>query len=158
MSKFTHEIQAEAGYDYRDEVEDQRGCHGLSFRFIFRGPLGAITWHLMTGLMMRPVDDLNWDGVHSKVPPNRAEKPGFDRTKFGYPSMTAGAIASHSHKQLMDWWAGPYPCDVLGGECYGNSGYMVGDQALDALLKSGSDGVFTYLRTVYDEWLVGKSL
>ena len=152
--KFTHEIVADAGYDFRDDVTDQRGCHGLSFRFILVGPLGAITWVLMTGLMERPVDDLGWGGVYSKVPPKRAKRPGFDRTQFGFPSMTAGAIGSHCHEQRVDWWAGPYPCDVLGGECYGDTGFLIGDQALARLLKEGSEGVFTFLREIYEEWLV----
>lgn len=153
--KFTHEIRADAGYDFRDDVTDQRGCHGLSFRFILRGPLGAISWELMTGLMERPVSDPGWT-IFSDRAPRRSDRPGWDRTGNDSPHPTAGAIASHCHEKRGDW-SGPYPCDVLGGECYADVGYMVGDQALDALLKGGSDGVFAYLREIHDEWLAAAS-
>lgn len=146
------EIQAIAGYDYRDDRNDKRGCHGLGFRFILRGPLGAVTWVLNTGLMANAVDDFGWS-IYSGRPPRRSGKPGTDRTGSGLTWPTAGPIASHSPVQRRDYWT-QGDCDLWDGPCWGDIGYMVGDDALVALATGGSDGVFDFLQTIHDEWLI----
>jgi len=149
---FTTEIRAVAGYDHRDDIKDRRGCAGLSLIFVLRGPLGAITWELMTGLMRRPIADPGWSIYANRVP-KRSGHPGWDDVGHDSPHPTVGPIASHCHEARHDYWAGPYPCDVLGGQCYGDVGYMVGDQAMEALLTGGQDAVFGVLREFHDEWL-----
>lgn len=52
---------------------------GLSFWFILVGPLGAVTWELMTSIMANPIDDIGWS-IYSGRPPKRSGKPGWDRT------------------------------------------------------------------------------
>jgi hypothetical protein len=153
---FTTEIRADAGFDYRDDRSDDRGARGLDLRFILHGPKGSITWVLLTGWMERPIDEPGWT-TNSGHPPRRADRPGVDRTRAAYSwSPTAGPVSSHAPVKARDYWSGPFDCDVIGGSCYGDSGYMIGDDAFRALVTGGSDALFAFLRECYDDWIEGS--
>lgn len=146
--EFTTKVRIFPGYDYRDEPNDQRGAHNLSMQFELVGPLGAISWTLNTGWMKNPLKGALAPGG----PQDRADKPGADFRLREY-SPSAGGVYSHSHAKAADWWLGPNECDILGGQCYGNSGYLVGDTVLAAMFDDGHEGVWRELRVLYDAWL-----
>lgn len=152
---FTTQIKVTPPYDYRDDVADGRGCHGMAIVFILTGPAGAISWSLSTGLMANAVFDPDWRSGCGR-PPHRIGEPGWDR--FGWDrrprTPTAGPVESHSAVQSREWWDGPHACDMLpGGQCFGDAGYLIGDRALTALLEGGDTALWVFLREIYDEWL-----
>jgi hypothetical protein len=148
--EFTTEIITVTGYDYRDEEGDTRGAHGFHFRFILRGPLGGITWDLNTSWVEHPIDDQTWS-IYAKRKPNRRSSPGFDVTNYAH-QPTGGPVASHSPFE-REGRNGPYDCDVIGGQCYGDTGYLIGNDVFRELVRGGEDAVFTLLREIHDDWL-----
>lgn len=153
MSDFTREIRALPSYDYRDDRADQRGCCGVRLFFILQGPEGVITWELLTGLMHRPIaeSDQSWS-IFSGRAPRRATRPGADK---GKDHWTAGPVHSHVPSKTQEHLRGPEKCDFL-GECFGDSGYLVGDGVLEALTLGGSDGAFEHLEGIYRAWVLGE--
>jgi hypothetical protein len=149
MTEFEKRVEVFPGYDHRDDPRDTRGAHNLSIRFTIIGPLGAITWDLNTGWMERPLLGAYQANAGQQ---RRSDTPGADHRLRDY-SPRAGAVSSHAHDQLEDYWVGPQPCNVLGGECYGDTGYTIGDTVLAAMFKDGHDGIWRELRVIYDAWL-----
>jgi hypothetical protein len=150
MTDFETRIEFLPGYDYRTGapvVDPNRGAHGMEIRFSLIGPLGAISWKLQTGWMERPLVG------HLHPYSGRRDKPGIDGALLEY-SPSAGAVSSHVHEQREDYWLGPNECDVIGGECYGDTGYTIGDRVLIALMKDGHAGVWRELEDIYNAWLV----
>jgi hypothetical protein len=153
MSALEHSIRAYKGYDYRDDPNDQRGAHGLDLTLIAKGPEGAITARVGTGWMLRP---LAGRYVRSSGPQARHELPGVDAGLHGgYP--TGGPVVSHVPTRLKDWWQSSGPCDVLGlDECFGDIGYLVGDDVLKALIEGGDEAAFAKLDEIYRAWILDE--
>jgi len=151
---FTTEVLAHPGYDHRDDPEDGRGADGLHLAFVLRCPgNSAISWYLNTGWMRHPVRDLGWS-IYLQRKPVRGTVPGIDLVG-GQPSFAdlfAGAVTIHHPKQLKDWWLPGGPCGFLGVECFNDSGYMVADRVLEALLDDGDAGVWRELHAIYQAW------
>ncbi len=154
---FTTAIEATAGYDYRDDPDDKRGCCGLELIFILRAPDGGgITWELLTGWMARPVREPGWS-IFARRAPKRGTKPGLDIASTGMPQadLLAGPVDLHYPSKMHDWWLGPDDgCRVIagGGVCWGDRGYMVGDRVLEALVTDGDAGVWRELLEIYRAW------
>jgi len=155
---FTTAIEAKAGYDYRDDPADQRGCRGLELIFILRGPDGGgITWELLTGWMARPVRETGWS-IFARRAPKRSSKPGLDiilESGAHGADLMAGPVDLHYPSQMHDWWLGPDDgCRVIagGGACWGDRGYVVGDKVLEALVADGDTGVWRELLEIYRAW------
>lgn len=151
---FTTEIKTRLGYDYRDDVESNRGCNGLSLVWVLRGPDAVIGWELMTGIMHRPINDPGWS-TYSKRVPVRSDSPGVDWLGHRSSFPIAGAVSLHCPKPLKAWWPGSgRGCDLLGTEeCYGDYGYTVGDSVMEALVTEGADGVWQRLYDIYTKWM-----
>lgn len=148
MSDLEHYIRAYAGYDYRDEPDDQRGAHGLDLMIITKGPLGAVTCKIGTGWMLRPLAH----GIVGRGPQERRDKPGVDRTLAGGPS--GFGVASHSLTQDRDWWSETGPCEILeAATCWGETGYLVSDSVVEALVAGGDVAAFARLDELYAAWL-----
>jgi hypothetical protein len=154
MNGFTRQIRIRDGYDYRDDPKEQRGAHGMEIQFILRGPLGAITTAIGTGWMARPLRGSYNRGMG---PQNRYDRPGVDgRLSDHFP--TSQGIGSHCLEQRREYWFGPQDCDVIGGQCYGDHGYMVGDTFLAKLLGEGQEVAWAFLEELHNDWLVAESV
>lgn len=151
---FTSEVRAHPAYDTRDQPDG--AANGLEFIFILRGPAGAISWELMTGIMERPVQDAGWS-VFDNRPPRRGSRPGLDYTRAtpsGFP--IAGPVASHV-PDSVEYLIGPAECNILpGGRCWQNIGYLIGDRVLAALVACGDPGVWRELLDIYRAWIEGS--
>lgn len=144
-----HSIRILASYDYRDDPNDTRGAHGTDIMLVTKGPAGAITCRISTGWVARPLARGYLRGADRQ---QRNHKPGVDAALADcYP--TGAGIASHSATQDRDYWSGPGPCDVLGGFCYGDTGFLVSDDILLALVEGGDEAAFAKLDEFYAEWL-----
>lgn len=108
--------------------------------FILREDGWAMSWRLFSGWGM-PLDAFN------------AESPDCSHSahQAGFPSSgpTAGAVSWHAPVPLVDDRAGP--CEWLGGECFGDQGFLLGDQAFDRLRTDGSDALFAFLSVLLHE-------
>lgn len=148
LNDFTTEIRVHPGYDYRDDPSGTRGAHNLSLDFILRGPEGAINWTLNTGWLHRPLAGAM---VRGRTP-DRRDKPGADARLYDlYPS--AGGVSSHLHDKREEYMLGPNPCNIIGGSCYGDTGYTIGDEVLEAMFVGGHEAVWTKLREIYTAWI-----
>lgn len=152
--EFTHDIMARASYDHR-ETEDgpaSRGADNMVLSFILRGPLGAISFDLGTGWMAHPLTrPFDWS---RPKPWKRSDSPGrdYDIDQHFHDPQTRGCY-SHSPTKDRDYWTGPGECNILGGPCYGDGGYMASDKVFAAMVEEGSDGLWREMRQLYDSWL-----
>ena len=149
--EFTHEVRFIKSYDRREEPEARYGACGMKMMLILRGPKAVITFEVLTAWASRPLKrPFNWNAAK---PWARDDKPGVD---FGHPSPgpMGGGVSIHCPEKLNDWWLGPTECNVVeGGVCFGDTGFMVGDAVLDALVSEGDAGVWRELREIYDAWI-----
>ena len=144
--EFQREIRVYDGYDRRDEG---KGAHGMELHFVLHGPLGAIDAGINTGWVARP---LVAGFVRGGVAQRRRDEPGVDaRLVYDYP--TGSSITSHCAEKREDWWFGPDECDIVGGPCYGDTGYLVADTFLRRLLGDGREAAWEFLRELHDSWL-----
>jgi hypothetical protein len=152
MSTWEKRILFHPGYDRRDEIDGKHGAHNMVISFVLIGPNGAVSWDLNTGWMKRPL-------VGGYVPGQvqaRRDKPGADARLWDY-SPSAGAVASHTHERINDYDIGGSKCPYIGGNCYCNVIYLVGDDVLAALFESGHKGVWKVLKRIYREWTAPES-
>lgn len=152
-SEFTKEVRFRAAYDRRDEPDDQHGCSGVIISFNLTGPLGAMSAEINTGWLARPYLGTTWP-IHAARPLEpRDSKPGVDLL-LGHQSLHAGAVHSHCTEQRRDYWYGPNDgCTLVDGPCYGDTGYLVGDQFLEALVSGGDEAAWKWLEETYTQWL-----
>ena len=150
--EFTREVKFYPSYDYRDDPDDQRGCGGATFSFILRGPLGAISADVNTYWMLRPHIGTT-PALYAPKPLQRGTKPGIDLS-IRDQSPTGRMISSHCAQPLVDWWIGLQDCPILGTPCYGNTGYLVADEFVEALVGGGDEAAWKYLHECYTAWLI----
>lgn len=150
-SEFRREVKFYPSYDYRDDPDDQRGAGGATLTFILRGPLGAISADVQTYWMLRPHIGAT-PALYATKPLERGAKPGIDLS-LRDASPSGRSVSSHCAEPLKDWWIGPQDCPILGVPCYGDTGYMVADQFLEALVGGGDDAAWQWLEECYAEWL-----
>lgn len=150
-AEFRREVKFYPSYDYRDDPDDQRGCGGVTITFILLGPLGAISADVNTYWMLRPhIGPM--PALYAPKPLQRGTKPGIDLSVRDQ-SPTGRSVSSHCAEPRKDWWIGPQDCPILGTQCYGDTGYMVADQFLEALIGGGSEAAWKWLEECYIEWL-----
>lgn len=158
---FTREIRCIPGYDHRDDPDPkkrERGAHGMEIMFILVGAPGyAITAKIMTTWQSNPLSK-PFPGIYKydfdkHGPLERERRAGTDSRAPGWTDdPMGGPVCSHSHTKDRDYWSGPGPCDILGGECYGDMGFLMGDTFKDALIRGGDEGAWKYLEEVYKDW------
>ncbi len=134
---------AEAGFDGNVEFRaafDSRGegagIGGLALLFWLRGPLGAVSWELLTGCFL-PETQTKW----------------IDRSCLNGNKPSAGAVDWHSPVPLYDGQEPRLDCLLLGPgvPCYGDSGYLLGDEAYKALAGGAEAALWLFLREKYDD-------
>lgn len=147
------EVRFQPSYDHRDE-HDGRGCGSVIISFNLTGPLGAISAEINTGWMARPYLGTTWPiNITAGPLEPRGTKPGVDLLT-GHKSLHSGAVHSHCTERRRDWWYGPNDgCTLVDGPCYGDTGYLVGDQFLEALVSGGDEAAWKWLEETYIEWL-----
>ena len=148
--EFSTEITVEPGYDHREESHN-KGCHGARLVLILRGPDAVLTCPIMTDWMPRPLRSSYLSVKGSPTPWPRHDKPGFDAGRARGPE--GAGVHLHCAEQRKDWWRGSDRCDYIEGTCYGDSGYIVSDTVVDALVSGGSAAAFDRMREIYDSWM-----
>lgn len=150
--EFTREVRFRASYDHRDDTEAKRGAGGVVISFILGGSLGAISADISTGWMSRPYLGTT-PAIYAPRPLRpRGTSPGVD-LNIGHQSLHSSGVHSHCTEQRREWWSGPQDCILLNGPCYGDTGYMVGDQFLEALVSGGDEAAWQWLEECYQDWL-----
>lgn len=152
----TREIRFRKGYDHRDDPSGKRGAHGVEAHFILCGPLGVIQAVISTGWMFNPLAGPFVPGG----PQRRRRGVGVDaRLWDSYP--TGSYVTSHVAQppEGKDWFRGPDACDLLPeGACYGDTGYLCGDEFLTRLVRDGEDAAWEYLQEIHDDWLAPETV
>lgn len=134
---------AEAGFDGNVELRpafDSRGegagIGSLGLTFWLRGPSGAVAWELLTGCFL-PETQTQW----------------IDRSCLNGNKPSAGAVDWYSPVPLFAGQEPRLDCLLLGPgvPCYGDSGYLIGDEAYAALVTGGEMALWLFLREKYDD-------
>lgn len=151
------EVRFYASFDHRNDEEDQRGARGMIITLVLNGPLGAISADIGTGWMLHPYLG-NRPVLESPKPLSpRGEKPGIDHNLTDL-SPSGLSVSAHSLEQRRDWWRGSaQECPFVGGICYGDTGYLVADELVEALVGGGDEAAWKWMQECYDEWLGPES-
>jgi hypothetical protein len=148
MTEFTHDVHFRASYDKREQPGG--GACGMTMEIILKGPLGAISFQIYTDWTSRPLlQTFNWN---APKPWNRGIAPGTD---YGSSNLMSGGVYLHCATQINPDWPGPHKCDILGGNCWGDMGYSIGDKVLDAMVTEGDVGLWREMEAIYTEWFAG---
>lgn len=116
-----------------DDPAKDYGVGSVGVWFALVGSEGAVSFHLSSG----------WYLPHVR---ERFKREGHR----GDPC--AGPVVWHHPTQREDYFAGPDECELLpGGKCWGDAGYLLGNDAYDALCEGGEDGLWVFLRRMYDQ-------
>lgn len=134
---FERIIEIQPPYDRRDPNPSKNyGIHGMTLRFILKGPLGATQFVYYTCQHLEHV----------------ADELYFDSKTRGYnPFKGMGAdIGFHSPKPVYE---GQTPmageCDVLGGQCYYDGTSLGASEFAPTFLKEGTPAVWKMLEKRY---------
>lgn len=158
---FNRRITIAPSFDHRFDPEKWRqGCGSMKLEFVLTGPLGAITASILTDWMYEPIVEIpaeygrGWTGPWTN--PVRARgKVGPDATNRRGDPM-AGPISCHAAAppQGKEWFTAAEGCTLIkGGVCYGDTGYIVGDEFFLRLAQGGDQAGFAFLREIHDDWL-----
>lgn len=117
-----------------------KGIGGVRIIFTLAEDGRGVQWELLTDWEL-PDEDFALAApecthpAHQQGPP---QKPG---------GASAGAIIWHWPRPLFDHAPKPQStdCDITGGRCWSDVGYMVGDQAFDALRRGGDEELWFFL-------------
>jgi hypothetical protein len=148
-------IRTQLGYDYRDEPNDNRGCHGMTIGFVARGEAGGIPYacslDISTHWMARPLVD----GIVGSGPQQRRNAPGLDGTTHVNNPSPVVNLCCPIGAAVPDYFAAKTDsgCPWFGGSCTGSVGYLVGDAAFTVLLQHGEDALEQWLHNCARSWL-----
>ncbi len=125
-----------------DDRDGQYGIKGLDLVFWLRGPkdgaghaFAAVSWVLMTGCFL-PKTQTEW----------------LDPLGYNTNESTAGALDFHSSSPTEGIYMPCFDCTLFGPgrACYGDSQYLLGDKAYEALVTGGETALWVFLREMYD--------
>ena len=163
---FTTRIEVKPSFDHRFDADKwRRGCGTMSLEFILLGPLGAVTCSVMTGWMADPLVEYptGFGGAPRGPWGNEKRavgKVGPDVISREHERPMAGPISCHVAVPPAgkDWFTAADGCTLVpGGTCYGDSGYLVGDEFLIRLAREGDSAAFEYLREIHDDWCAAEA-
>jgi hypothetical protein len=165
MGEFTTSINVRPSFDHRFDPEKwQRGCGSMHLEFTLGGPLGFITASVNTGWMANPLTgrpigySQGWSGPWTGA--QRAMgKVGPDIISRAWERPLAGPIACHAEKppEGKEWFQSAKGCTFFeSGICWGDQGYLVGDEFLLRLATGGSEAGFEFLGEIHDDWLAAE--
>jgi hypothetical protein len=129
------------GTSWHDWPDGQKGVGSIKLRMILIGEHGAITWSISTGWML-PETLEAWQ-KHG-IPP-RHQNLGQ-----GFP------VVIHAPTPVEDYMEGSGgECDVLpSGYCYGDAGFLAGDEFFETLIREGEEAVWRKMEEWYLDHLV----
>lgn len=150
MTDFEKCIEFKAAFSKRDpDPKKDYGIHGVEAYFVLIGPAGAISFTLYTGWQLPEV-------VCS------TEDAGLEGWRYGKALVEAGhypmgaTVSYHARVQRGDAEVSQEHCEWLNGDpCY-SDGTFIADDAFEALIRGGSDGIWEYLEGWYRSHLEGR--
>ncbi len=115
---------------------------------MLRGPDGAIAWQLGTGWYLKHTRDrLRKETQHE---PMDLGTGSWYRCSFegrGY------AVEIHS-AHPTEYITAPERCGLnASGECYFDQGFLMGDDAFEALCEGGDEGLWSWMEGVYETYI-----
>jgi hypothetical protein len=144
VSEFERIIQIQPPFDKRHTNPNKNyGIHGMTLRFVLKGPKGATQFVYYTGQYLKHVSD---------------ELFFTPRARDYNPFKGMGAdIGLHSYKPQYE---GQTPmdgeCDILGCQCYYDGSSLQAAEFEDEFLKNGTDAVWPMLEQRYRSWFEEK--
>lgn len=111
------------------------GRHGLTIRWILRGPHGGVTFVLFTGWLPAPPEW--WD----------RDKWGERLLKGIFP-MPAD-VGSHAKKARYEEQHATDNCEVTGGKCYFDGSALQAQQPFRVLCNEGGEALWKWLEGYY---------
>lgn len=113
------------------------GCAHMVFRLI--GPKGAIEFDVFTGWYLAHVAERL-----------RREPVGHYKGARHALEGHAGATYFHQHTPMWDDQE-PEDCKLLGGPCYCDVGYTIGDDLWEGLVTGGEPGLWKRMKALHDD-------
>lgn len=161
-------------FDRRDpDPKKNFGIHGVSMRWVLKGPKGAVQFLVYTQWMLphvakeqlarigtRKDRDLAMDievfykpmavdlGYHSKVPMYEGQEPmGSVDTKLSVDETKQGLEAYQFNRKETGTFT---PCPYLdGAPCYYDGSGLHAQKVLDMLIEKGGEAVWKYMEECY---------
>lgn len=142
-------ISFEVGYDHRSFPEDcgggGHGQHGMSIRFVLKGPAGAVQWLV---------------NMHHWVPGNvhyghveTTDNQPVSLVPLKYPQVGDGMatdLGYHSPREMYEGQYGPREdCEYIDGPCWYDGSGLNAEPILEAFLSHGPHAVWAALARYY---------
>jgi len=130
---YRRRLLTRAAFDQRDpDPNRDYGISGAYFVFCLIGKDRAITWELCSDCFLPETKKRLRDEGHPWMGP------------------TAGPVDFHYREPQYEGMRSSDDCTLLDGTCYGNTGFLLGDDVYRAFAYGGIDGVFGKLRELLE--------
>lgn len=131
---FERRMYLTAAWDRRDpDPRKNYGVHGVDLHFALIGPLGAVSWRLMTPWVLPQVAEW-WATLPAPV----------------LYTPTADGVYWHRQVDGLET-AGAQPCNFFGACVAEQIGSISREDVLEALIAQGDAGVWAVLERTYHE-------
>lgn len=130
---YERRIITKAAFEQRhDDPNRDYGIGGVSITFALIGKGRAVDWDLMTDCFLPHTEKRLKKETRSWLGP------------------TAGGVGFHYGKSQYDGMAQSDECNLIGGPCFYDTGFLIGDEVYRAFACGGIDGVFGKLRELIE--------
>lgn len=145
MSAFTKTIHVYGGYDKRNpDPTKSYGIGAVKLVFCLRGPKGAMTFVVSTGMYPSHVTKEMWNGRLTKTY-NPFEPMGFG---FDY-HVSAPCREYHEADKPSN-----ASCEHIGGvPCWSDGSGLMASEFMPTFLEQGEEAVWLKLEELYHEWI-----
>lgn len=131
-TQFEKITQVTGAFDKRDpDPTKNYGIHGMSIRFVLKGPKGATQFLVYTSMHLPHVHD-------------ELQLKGLDLKPMG------ADIGYHSYVPQYEGQTSMKDCDILGCDCYYDGSSLRADEFMPTFLSGGDKVVWTMLEEEYE--------
>lgn len=131
-----------------DDPARDYGIGSVELQFALIGPAGAITVGVSTGWYLPHVEE--------RLLREHDHTPFMGRRSCAFQGAGT-AVCIHAPSPRKDYFMGPDDCHLLpGGQCWGDIGFLAGDEAYAVLVEGGEDALWEFLASWYRAHLLDE--
>lgn len=147
MTEFERRVTVKPAFErIHDDPARNFGICCALIRFALIGPGAAVSWEVFSGWYLPHVAQrLRKETAHERY--GHGDRSWMRCSLEGH----GGAMCTHSPTQIFEHDPKGDKCDLLpGGRCFGDIGFLIGDDLFDVLVAGGDEALWKRMATIYE--------